>query len=306
MPLHRGPTRCVKLLSKVFIFLSLTYIFFLASQVSNSRSHGNPDDVFVSMVLPATNEDFLCFARHVSGKIKLLSALPGEVIFIVSGVQDPTELPSIKLSGLVKTQVLTVPQTQNQAKNRNLGAALARGEYVFFFDIDDVLHLDAFRMIYQTIQKFDNSEAFIYSHGSLKTIKHRKHIPLKPFCYSSRQTCEIQEPYTSQELFHALFEHWTINDDDLSVRMHWCCLQTPHQNLAPGWLLVKRLAFLKHGVFDDSIETGEDGNQIARMIAQGMQVMYVDIQLGYYNHDHKHPECAHQAAYHIPDSRSSF
>jgi len=246
------------------------------------------------MVLPATKEDFLCFAHHISRKIELLSALPGEVIFIVSGVQDPTELPSIKLSVTVKTEVLTVPQSQNQAKNRNMGAALARGEYVFFFDIDDVFHLDAFRLIYQTIKTFDKPEGVIYSHGLLKTIKHREPIPFKPFCYSSQQPCVFQEPYTSQELFHALFEHWVIENDDLPAMMQWCCLKDPHQNLAPGWLLVKRSAFLKHGVYDDSIETGEDGNLIARMISQGMQVMYVDIQIGYYNRDHQHPECAHR------------
>lgn len=291
MNLRRRSTSRIRLLAKVVFFLALTYLCISAFQVSNSRSLGNPDDVFVSMVLPATNEDFLCFAHHISRNIELLSALPSEIIFIVSGVQEPTELPSIKLSGL-KTQVLTVPQSQNQAKNRNMGAALARGKYVFFFDIDDVLHLDAFRLIYQTIKTFDGSEGVIFSHGLLKTMKHTKHISLKPFCYSSRQPCELQEPYTSQELFHKLFEHWVI-DKHLPAIMHWCCLNKMHQNLAPGWLLVKRSAFLTHGVFDDSVATGEDGNQIARMISQGMQVMYVDIQIGYYNHDHQHPECAH-------------
>lgn len=311
MPLYRGLPRGVKQLAKVFLLLAFASVSTLVSRVPTLLSLGNPadvlvsyglpavfgtmrhpNDVLVSMVIPATSEDFVCFVHHILHDIELLSALPSEVIFVVSGVRDPSELPSISLSAKVKIQVLTVMQSQNQAKNRNLGAALACGEYVFFFDIDDVFHPDAFRLIWQTIKKFNTPDGVIYSHGLLKTVKHRNTIPLEPFCFSSTHTCIKQEPHTSEELFRELFEHWVTKDDELPTTMHWCCLNVSHQNLAPGWLLVKRSAFLKHGAYDDSIDTGEDGNFIARMIAHGMQVLYVDIQMGYYNRDHQHPECA--------------
>ena len=250
------------------------------------------DTTNISLVIPATREDFVCFANHVARNLAQLSVLPNECIFIVSGWQgDASDVDFTQLETLTSVQVVTFPHEQNQARNRNIGASIAHGEYVFFFDIDDVLYRDAFKLVSNSIKSFDKPEGVIFAHGPRRSMKFGTSLPAQPFCVNSYAPCEKRKVHTSQEMFHALFEHW-IDASALSSA-HWCCLQQRMRyHIAPGWLLVRRASFLSHGIYDDNIWTGEDGNQIARMISQHLQVLYFNVPVGYYNRDHQHPACA--------------
>ena len=250
-------------------------------------------DVSVSLVIPATHADFKCFVKHFAESLQQnTGSLPDEVIFIVSSWSGPTEpLPSCVLSLMSSLQTYVVPFTrsQNQARNRNVGATLATGDYVFFFDIDDVIHPAAFDLVRQAITRFEKPDTIMFSHGPYESLSLLQIIPRIPFCINSRKGCALQNVYVSEQLFHDLFQHWF--DDEHLLYTHFCCLQNVHSSPAPGWLLARRSIFLSHGVYDDRFATGEDGNQIARMLSNNLEVLYLDLQIGYYNRRHDRPSC---------------
>ena len=276
---------------KRFLLFSCMFLaaFVLVQKIRNMLG-SSPANPYLSLVIPATREDFLCYSGHLSRRLRQLAMLPNECIIVVSDWQghvDQTTFADLKT--LLDIHLITLPHVQNQARNRNTGAAIARGEYIFFFDIDDVLHKFAFASIFASIRLFNRPDGVVFSHGPYSNLRKPQALPDKPFCMTTTERCAKHPPHTSQELFRDLFEHWFVEKDLASS--HWCCMRDFHQKLAPGWLLVKRSSFLTHGIFDDSIQTGEDGNQIARMIAEQMRVMYFDVQIGFYNQAHQLPAC---------------
>lgn len=248
----------------------------------------------LALVVPATGDDYQCFAAHLVKCLLKMTSLPEEVIFVVSGWVDGfgSAAHLKQLEELTDVQVLRYAHKQNQATNRNLGAAVSRTDYVFFFDIDDVLHTSVFSILRHALSPTTtNFDAAMFSHGPFTTLNHFQMLPKKPLCITSRKPCADIPVYTSTALFRELFMHWFAEYAWSYESHHLCCQEHPHRSLAPGWLLVNRTSFLSHGVFDDRISRGEDGNQIARMIASGLSVIYIDTEIGYYNRDHTNPPC---------------
>ena len=282
-------------LAFAFLVFSLLALFRSSNRLPaahfRTKARRQIDDIFLSLVVPSTGEDFLCFSEHLIDSLLTMSDKPDECIIIVSGWDGEYDVTIFeKLRSLIPVTVVPFAEDQNQARNRNIGASLASGEYVFFFDIDDVLHQNAFGIIRDVIVAHKHPHGVILSHGAFSDLKYRQAPPWRPFCRSSKNLCENESPHVSSQLFHDLFEHW-FAEESLDA-MNFCCLPGPHRNLAPGWLLAHRSHFLLGGIFDDRIDRGEDGNQIARMLSHGLEVIYVDTIIGYYNSDHTRPTCA--------------
>ena len=282
-------------LQRLILWLSVcsvaSFVWLTSLQSVVESTH---DRVTISLVVPATYEDFLCFIDYFAHVLKGMKSFPDECIFVVSGWQGSMDaalrFKSLRdLQGYVPVQVHPMIKIQNQAKNRNIGAAVAKGEYIFFFDMDDIMHQRTFATLRSIIRRHEMPDAAVFSHGKYSMLHLPPVIPSKPFCVSSVQSCAEHRSYRSSEIFEMMFEHWMTDNGWALVKL--CCLNRMHLNLAPGWLLVKRTSFMSRGIYDDRLATGEDGSQIAWMLSQHLVVHYFNTQLGYYNSDHTKPSC---------------
>lgn len=278
--------------------------------------------VTLSLVIPATFEDFRCFSQQLMQRISESSVLPDEVVMVVSGVprgyhSDPLHIPDVQL--LVEYRA----ESHNQAENKNRGAQIASGDVIQFFDIDDVLHPWAIHAIKRShIEHGSRADAIMFSHqhfsdkykakrGGLNpptcTVHPRTHCtsiwkrerklgsnsPFAPFCVTAPVPCANMSSFPSSLLYESCFqEHvfrlMTVGDD-----VHWCCLTDHRPNFAAGWLSVRRTVAVKQ-VFNQHFSIAEDGEYIGRLLTQGYKVQYFDIPIGYYNQDHTNPSCSRE------------
>ena len=82
-------------------------------------------DIKISLVVPATFEDYRCFSQQLMQEVAESTALPDEIILIVSGVpQHYTESIPLRIEGVALGVHFDVA-IRNQAYNKNKGASLA-------------------------------------------------------------------------------------------------------------------------------------------------------------------------------------
>lgn len=114
----------------------------------------------VSIVIPAFNVE-----KYLSDAIDSILAqtmLPDEVIIIDDGSTDAT--PEI-LEHYEKIPLITVVRTENNGLGpaRNLGATLAKSDYLFFLDADDYVNHDLIYDFKKIHNKYPYVEIFSFS-----------------------------------------------------------------------------------------------------------------------------------------------
>lgn len=275
--------------------LSTSHEKIISSSARSSAHSGNTRSSSLSMVVPATWADFTCFIFSMLDTLADMKHQPDEYIFVVSGWKnapdlwnglDPLAFLQSRLQYPVK--LITFKEAQNQARNRNIGAQYAEKDVIFFFDMDDTLSSSSFSIIRNSFNTHLDAVGFIFGHATLERISKYEHVESEvhlPFCRTSSRPCAKNSEYPSDALFKAIFGG--CGQDACRTRHYWCCRESRKYDLAPGWLVVERHSLVIHGMYDELYAVGEDGDLIGRLLAQNLNIEFMDIPIGYYNQHHR-------------------
>jgi len=258
----------------------------------------------LTLAIPATFEDYMCFAEQMYVNIAACTTRPDEVVIIISGF--PRRHPALKVPRALSNVSIvlhTIEEPKNQAYNKNLAIRLATSELIQFFDIDDVLFpwsISVAKTAYGI-----NKAAIIFTHTSLESsaitgLKNSNYIPyctlpvgcgnmyVTPFTPFCTRVCG-DGMYNNVRLYIDCFwEH--VETINRSAHADWCCLSSARPNFAAGWLLVPRQIATKIS-FSTDLDVAEDGHFIGTILAIGEDVSLIDIPIGYYNREHDRPAC---------------
>lgn len=308
---------CIQVL---LVFLLFLLIFTPLRIFSPSKA---PEDVPITLVIPATFEDYRCYVQHFYQKVIEGSVLPKEIIIVVSGVPAGYhETAPIIVQDLdVVVEIVFESRPHNQAMNKNTGASMATGDLILFFDVDDALHpwgLHAVKEAYKLNSHYIDLSGIIFSHDHLQerqkaSFSKSKKVPtctisevggcnklaklkkkigagvFHPFCRPMGAACNLQPIYSSSGLYEACFAEHVHAYVGSNFDVNWCCLSDGRPNFAAGWLLVRRDSFIQ---FKTSLDIAEDGQLIGHYLAYGRNILYVDIPIAFYNQDHTEPSCS--------------
>jgi glycosyltransferase involved in cell wall biosynthesis len=132
----------------------------------------------VSVIVPAYN--VLPFVEESVDSILTQSALPHEVIIIDDGSTDGTGDLVERLYGSRESMRIVHCPNRGLGEARNLGASLATGEFILFFDSDDRLKEHLLASFGEALRQVPDMELFCYSGTAFldESIKGHKEISL--------------------------------------------------------------------------------------------------------------------------------
>jgi hypothetical protein len=267
-----------------------------------------PTAADLTLIVPTTFQDYQCYStRFFSILYNDIIDPPDEIIFVVSQV-PPYASPQLAfppppphLENRIK--VLSFQSKQSASQNRNIGAYVATGKTVTFFDIDDHPHPQRFQIIRKVFFE-DNphidAALFNYVNGThADGIKHK-------FQYVDIEN--LPQHYDVNKLKTAYRQYWK---DHPEFHLHseggssgsgggrsigsssgsgggggmyfelYCC-RPVDKYMANGWGTYRRNVFLRFK-YQETLESGEDTDLNARLIfSEGISFTFFDIQLGFY------------------------
>lgn len=117
-------------------------------------------EVTISVVIPAYNvEDYI---QEALDSLKAQTVSPYEIIVIDDGSSDKTAVIANEQHFSCFYRVFSI-KNNGQGQARNLGASLATGDYIYFFDSDDFLDHDFIRLIKWRIKNFSHPDIVLFS-----------------------------------------------------------------------------------------------------------------------------------------------
>lgn len=121
--------------------------------------------MFFSIIIPIYN-----VAHFINSGLQCISEqtfTDYEVILVDDGSTDAS--PSICDEAAILDSRIKVIHSENQGSGpaRNIGIDVAKGDYLVFFDIDDVLHQNALEIIHNRISQFSNLDLLIFSYREI-------------------------------------------------------------------------------------------------------------------------------------------
>lgn len=200
----------------------------------------------VSIIIPVFNsERYLVETLHSA----LEQSWPNKEIIIID---DGSSDASLSISKAFESSSVRVFYQINKGASaaRNYGLREAKGEYIQFLDADDLLPADK-------IEKQMN--LLIENPGSVIGCRWVR------FRYSLDQQFGITGPHNSIKV-------------DLSP-LQWLLIR--HTMLLHAWLIPKKI-IEKAGWWDENLSYNDDGEYMARVIAEAEKVLYTDETIVYY------------------------
>ena len=195
------------------------------------------DTIKVSVVIPAYNVENYIEASMTSIRNQTLEEI--EIICINDGSQDKTLLMLQEMELQDKRIRVINQKNQGQSAARNVGLSVASGEYVYFFDSDDLLEKNALEILYNhanctksEIILFDGLTFYDNDDLSQRYDKFR---------YYYQRKNDYEDVYKGEELFVLMYEK-----GDYLVSP---CLQL----LSRQYLIAKGLLFREGIIHEDNI-----------------------------------------------------
>ena len=129
--------------------------------------HSQPAQMHISIIVPCIKEDLTANLPTLMRSINNQTVLPMEVVIVLSGIDDSScqSLTQTMLASnkIYKMKIQCILELQNQAKSRNQGILLSRGNWVSFIDADDEMHPSRLETIAKHI--LTESELRLVLHG---------------------------------------------------------------------------------------------------------------------------------------------
>lgn len=249
----------------------------------SSTTTTNPE---LTLIVPSTFEDYQCYStRFFDILYNDIIDLPDQIIFVVSQVPThasprlnfpPPAKVKNKNSNDIDIQILSFQSKHSAAQNRNIGAYVATGNVLTFFDIDDVPHPLRFHIIRKLFKDNPQVDAalFTYVNGTHTDGLHHK--------FKTIDTQNLPRHYDILKLKKAYRQWWRENPEVHPDYFElWCC-RPVGKYMHNGWGTYRRNVFLdfkyKEGLF-----RGEDSDLNARMIFDtSTGFTFWDLELGFY------------------------
>jgi hypothetical protein len=260
------------LLLAIFLFA----IFLFSFPKKNGNSLPSSDEL--SLIVPATYKDFLCFGeRFLERMYTEVADPPSELIIVVSGVPLFVPLtyarPPIRLN--MKVQVVHFYSPHNQAQNRNIGAHISTGNLLTFFDMDDLPHPRRFQIIRFLFRRYSyiNGAVFGYAKGD--------HNESLQYTFENYDNENLPFHYDIRSLENAYAARLEESPQDAVLR-YWCC-EPVGKDLHNGWGTYRRNKFMTYMYNESSsLYRAEDTDLNMRLILDHQNFTFWDIILGFY------------------------
>lgn len=256
--------------------------------LSGTAFVGNPsmNTPELTLIVPSTFEDYQCYStRFFDVLYNDIVDLPDQIIFVVSHVPayasprldfppPPEELKQSKNN--IDIQILSFQSKHTASQNRNIGAYVATGNVLTFFDIDDRPHPLRFQIIRQLFNDNPHVDAalFNYVNGT--------HAESLNYKFQSIDIENLPQHYDILELKKAYRRWWRSHPE---VHPHyfelWCCRPVDNY-MANGWGSYRRNVFLEFK-YKEGLTRGEDTDLNARLIfGKTIGFTFWDVELGFY------------------------
>lgn len=128
----------------------------------------------LTVVIPAIYSDLSTNALSGTlASIRQQTHLPDEIIVRVSSCNETLQTREVKrLHSVVqpiRLRVLSTRDQQNPGQNRNVASAVATGDFVSFFDSDDVMHPERIHIIRKLFMRNPSLDIVIHCFATSKT-----------------------------------------------------------------------------------------------------------------------------------------
>jgi glycosyltransferase involved in cell wall biosynthesis len=204
------------------------------------------NEPLVSIIIPVYNSE-----KYLTETIQsaLDQTWPNKEIIIID---DGSSDASLKVSGSFESPVIRVFHQKNKGASsaRNYGLREAQGEYVQFLDADDLLPTD-------------------------KIEKQMSQLIKNPDCIIGCRWVRFK--YSLDHQFGTIGPHVSIKTDLSPLK--WLLIR--HTMLLHAWLIPKGI-IEKAGCWDETLSYNDDGEYMARVIAQTKKVLYTNDTIVYY------------------------
>lgn len=157
------------------------------------------EQIYISVIIPFYNSE-----KHIENCLKSLLAQDFKKNFEIIMVDDASVDNSreiIKLQKIPFLSLFSLPSNAGQSAARNLGINNAKGKYIFFMDVDDLISTDAFSTLFNIAEK-DNCDLVFSDFQRIENSKNQRN---NTFNYSSDQIFENKQILESMK--KELYDH---------------------------------------------------------------------------------------------------
>ena len=114
---------------------------------------------------------------------------PFEIIMVNDGSRDDSLKKIRKLKNNIEIKLISNKSNRGPAFARNLGIKKAKGEYLFFFDVDDKIEYNTLSYLYN----FTKHKKFDLIFCDRKWIENSKNLRRNKYCYKSRKLFKLND-----------------------------------------------------------------------------------------------------------------
>jgi hypothetical protein len=258
----------------------------------NNHSDASTTAPELTLIVPSTFEDYQCYStRFFDILYNDIIDLPDQIILVVSQVPPhasprlhfpppPSTLKSNNNNSSntsnIDIQILSFQSKHTASQNRNIGAYVATGNVVTFFDIDDVPHPLRFQIIRHLFKKNPHVDAALFNYVNGTHADSLKHT------FKTIDIENLAQHYDILELKKAYRQWWRahpeVHPDYFEL---WCC-RPVDKYMANGWGTYRRNVFLEFK-YKEGLTRGEDTDLNARLIFDSStRFTFWDLELGFY------------------------
>jgi glycosyltransferase involved in cell wall biosynthesis len=197
----------------------------------------------ISIIIPTLNE--ISTIKQTLERLRMIDGVQYEIIISDGGSSDGT----IELARLLADRVIVHDGKLRQtiADGRNLGASIAKGEYLLFLDAD--VHLEGAEVFLKTlIQRFENNNKLVAATVRIKVLPEATTL--------------------TDKLLSTIMIDWPhyLNNNILKTGSSSGEVQ-----------FMRKSAFVQVGGFDGSLVSCEDVNMFERLAKIGQTKMFYDL-----------------------------
>jgi hypothetical protein len=240
----------------------------------------------LTLIVPSTFEDYQCYStRFFDILYNDIIDPPDQIIFVISHVpmyasphlDFPAPPLHLKPNKNIAIKILSFQSHQTASQNRNIGAYVATGTVLTFFDIDDRPHPQRFQIIRQLFKDNPHVDAALFNYVNGTHADGLNHT------FQTIDVENLPQHYDISKLKKAYQQFWRLHPEYHPDYFElWCC-RPVDKYMANGWGTYRRNIFLEFK-YKEGLKSGEDTDLNARLIfSKTTGFTFWELELGFYN-----------------------